>query len=151
MVLYKFNKVLDFLSYICIILIYPRLTPIPREITFVGVVWISRLSLLSLLDTKVLAMKFKVLIILFCFFLSSFQSDKKKEAFINRLAASQKNGGFEMEDYWVWGASVIKGEDGKYHMFASRWPKDKPFFNGYILCKQWCFWGKCSKSDIYKK
>lgn len=39
-----------------------------------------------------------------------------------------------MEDYWVWGASVVKGEeDGRYHMFASRWPKRYPFFNGYIF------------------
>ena len=38
-----------------------------------------------------------------------------------------------MEDFWVWGASVIRGEDGKYHLFASRWPKKCPFFNGYIF------------------
>jgi len=38
-----------------------------------------------------------------------------------------------MEDFWVWGASVIKGEDGNYHMFASRWPKKYPFFVGYIF------------------
>jgi len=56
-----------------------------------------------------------------------------KTAFIEKLAPSIKKGGFEMEDYWVWGASVIKGEDGKYHMFASRWPKKYPFFNGYIF------------------
>lgn len=28
-----------------------------------------------------------------------------------------------MKDYWVWCGSVIKGEDKRYHMFASRWPK----------------------------
>lgn len=62
-------------------------------------------------------------------------SDTPKEniAFIEKLGPSVKNGGFQMQDYWVWGAAVIKGEDGKYHMFASRWPKDKPFFNGYIF------------------
>ncbi len=38
-----------------------------------------------------------------------------------------------MEDYWIWGASVVKGEDNKYQMFASRWPKKYPFFNGYIF------------------
>lgn len=54
-------------------------------------------------------------------------------AFIEKLGPSVKGGGFEMENYWVWGASVIKGEDGKYHMFASRWPKKYPFFNGYIF------------------
>lgn len=37
------------------------------------------------------------------------------------------NGGFKMEGYWIWCGSVIKGEDGKYHMFASRWPKALSF------------------------
>ncbi len=77
-------------------------------------------------------MRFIVLVIFSCFLMCSFQSDKK-EAFINRLAPSHKNGGFEMKDYWVWGASVIKGEDGRFHMFASRWPKKFPFFVGYIF------------------
>lgn len=28
-----------------------------------------------------------------------------------------------MEDYWIWCGSVIAGGDGRYHMFASRWPQ----------------------------
>jgi hypothetical protein len=44
-------------------------------------------------------------------------------ALITRVLPAPMNGGFQMKDYWVWGSSVIKGEDGKYHMFASRWPK----------------------------
>ena len=40
-------------------------------------------------------------------------------------------GGFSMEGYWVWCGSVVKGEDDKYHMFASRWPKDLPFHPGW--------------------
>jgi len=61
--------------------------------------------------------------------------DVKKQPypFYKRLKPSVKNGGFRMENYWIWGGSVIKGEDGRYHMFVSRWPKDKPFFNGYIF------------------
>ena len=31
----------------------------------------------------------------------------------------------------MWCGSVGKGEDGRYHMFASRWPKKYPFFQGY--------------------
>lgn len=30
---------------------------------------------------------------------------------------------FRMKDHNIWGASVIQAEDGKYYMFASRWPK----------------------------
>ncbi len=38
--------------------------------------------------------------------------------------------GFRMEDYWVWGGSVIK-VDSLYHMFASRWIKDRMFPENY--------------------
>ncbi len=38
-----------------------------------------------------------------------------------------------MDDYWVWGSSVLKGEDGLYHMYASRWPKNLSFTPGWLL------------------
>jgi len=41
--------------------------------------------------------------------------------------------GFRMDGYWVWCGSVAKGEDGLYHMFASRWPKSVPFHPGWLL------------------
>jgi len=53
-------------------------------------------------------------------------------SFIGRLAPAPKIGGFAQEDYWVWCGSVIRGEDGRFHMFASRWPKALPFFAGYL-------------------
>lgn len=53
----------------------------------------------------------------------------KEEAFIDKLLPAPIGGGFEMKDYWVWGSSVVKGEDGKYHMFASRWSKEVGFGN----------------------
>lgn len=46
------------------------------------------------------------------------------------------NGGFAMEDYWVWCGSVIRGEDGAWHMFASRWPKKYPFHPGWGLASE---------------
>ena len=64
---------------------------------------------------------------------TGFSQTSQSAPFIDRLAPSVKNGGFEMDDYWIWCGSVIRGEDMKYHMFASRWPKNKPFFNGYIF------------------
>ena len=48
------------------------------------------------------------------------------------LAIVPRNGGFRLDDYWVWCGSVIKGDDGKYHMFASRWPKDITFHPGWM-------------------
>ena len=32
---------------------------------------------------------------------------------------------FRQDDYYLWCSSVIKGEDGKYHMLYSRWPHGK--------------------------
>ncbi len=43
------------------------------------------------------------------------------------------NGGFKMEGYWVWCPSVIKGEDDRYHMFASRWSKKLPMHPGWLF------------------
>jgi len=53
--------------------------------------------------------------------------------FDDRLLPAPVDGGFRMEAYWVWCGSVIQGEDGRYHMFASRWPKKYPFFEGYVF------------------
>ena len=50
----------------------------------------------------------------------------------DRIGVAPVGGGFEMEDYWVWGSSVVKGDDGLYHMFASRWPKKLPFHPGWM-------------------
>lgn len=41
-----------------------------------------------------------------------------------------------MQDYWVWCGSVIRGEDRRYHMFASRWPKSLPFWAGYAVASE---------------
>lgn len=78
-------------------------------------------------------MYLKYVLLALLFFSTQVNHSHQKSSFINKLAPSVKAGGFEMEDYWIWGASVVKGEDNKYHMFASRWPKKYPFFNGYIF------------------
>lgn len=38
-----------------------------------------------------------------------------------------------MEGYWIWDPSVVRGEDGRYHMFASRWPDWLPMHPGWLL------------------
>ncbi len=48
------------------------------------------------------------------------------------LGVVKRSSGLWMEGYWCWDASVIKGDDGKYHMFASRWPKDITFHPGWM-------------------
>jgi hypothetical protein len=52
-------------------------------------------------------------------------------AFIDRILPAPVGGGFSMDDYWVWCGSVVQGEDGRFHMYAARWPKALPFFDGY--------------------
>jgi lysophospholipase L1-like esterase len=49
------------------------------------------------------------------------------EDFQSRLLPAPLNGGLRLDGFWVWCGSVIKGDDGKYHMFASRWPNSTPF------------------------
>lgn len=48
------------------------------------------------------------------------------------LRIVKRNAGFRMDGYWVWCPSVIKGDDGRYHMFASRWPKNIIFHPGWM-------------------
>ncbi|WP_415378864.1 glycoside hydrolase family protein [Halosimplex sp. TS25] len=50
--------------------------------------------------------------------------------FRDRLRPAPRDGGFAMDDYWIWGASVVPGDDA-YHMFASRWSKEIPFSPGW--------------------
>lgn len=47
----------------------------------------------------------------------------RRRPFIERILPAPARGGFQMDDYWIWCGSVIRGEDGQYHMFASRWPR----------------------------
>jgi hypothetical protein len=56
--------------------------------------------------------------------------------FIDRLLPAPVEGGFRMPDYWVWCGSVIQDEDDRYHMFAARWPKATPFFDGYRVASE---------------
>ncbi len=53
-----------------------------------------------------------------------------------RMLPAPRNGGFSMEGFWVWCGSVVKGEDGRYHMFASRWPKTQPMHPGWLILSE---------------
>lgn len=47
--------------------------------------------------------------------------------FRSRLCPAVRGGGFSMENYWIWCGSPAKGEDGRYHLFASRWANPVSF------------------------
>lgn len=52
--------------------------------------------------------------------------------FRSRLCPAVRGGGFSMENYWIWCGSPAKGEDGRYHIFASRWPKKLTFHPNWV-------------------
>jgi hypothetical protein len=60
----------------------------------------------------------------------------ENDAFMRCIKPAPRLGGFRMDGYWIWCASVVGGDDGKYHMFASRWSKKMPMFSGYILSSE---------------
>lgn len=47
---------------------------------------------------------------------------KSQNPLFHRLGKAIETPAFESEGYWSWGSSVVKGDDGKYHMFVSRFP-----------------------------
>jgi len=53
-------------------------------------------------------------------------------AFIHNLLPVADGSGFRMEGYFVWCGSPIAGEDGRYYLFASRWPMSTGFPEGYF-------------------
>jgi lysophospholipase L1-like esterase len=59
--------------------------------------------------------------------LAKFLIKDPNEDFHARLLPTRYENGFRLDGYWVWCGSVIKGDDGKYHMFASRWSNSTPF------------------------
>ncbi len=63
-------------------------------------------------------------------------ADNWENTLFDRIAPAPVGGGFEQEDYWVWGSSVAKGDDDKYHMFVSRWPKALPFHPGWMVASE---------------
>jgi hypothetical protein len=47
--------------------------------------------------------------------------------FQQRLLPAPVRGGYREDGFWVWCGSVIRGDDGRYHMMASRWTRSVPF------------------------
>lgn len=42
---------------------------------------------------------------------------------------------FTDKGYQVWCGSMVKGKDGKYYLFYSRWPENEPFNNWVVDCE----------------
>ncbi|AOS44491.1 Alpha-L-fucosidase [Lacunisphaera limnophila] len=52
---------------------------------------------------------------------------RRPVAFRDRVLPAPLDGGFRQPDYWVWCGTVVKGDDGKFHHYASRWSRGLPF------------------------
>jgi len=67
-------------------------------------------------------------LLLFCFFgHSNAQSKPDTFFFKDRMQPISSDNVFKTEGYYNWGASIIKGKKGIYHLFYSRWKKDYKF------------------------
>ena len=69
----------------------------------------------------------KYFLTLFILFLLHLQATKAQtsQKIKGQLQAISEDNIFLSEDYFNWGGSILKGEDGMYHLFYSRWPKSK--------------------------
>ena len=53
-----------------------------------------------------------------------------------KLLPANSPAAFREKNHWIWCSSPILGEDGRYHLFASRWQKDHPFHPGWLYRSQ---------------
>lgn len=82
----------------------------------------------------------RLIVILFCIFNIQYSFSQDDLDLGKRITPVDSSNLFLSDSYYIWGASVVKGDDGKFHMFYSRWPHaDKPLdddtmnyiFNGF--------------------
>lgn len=59
--------------------------------------------------------------------------------FVEMQQAIPLNAKIEHADWFTWGASVLEGDDGKFHMVYCRWPKKYPFGNGWLIDAELCY------------
>ncbi|MEI8086354.1 MAG: glycoside hydrolase family protein [Paludibacter sp.] len=67
--------------------------------------------------------------------LVALKQNSQNEIF-HSLGKAVKAGGFYMKDYWVWDNTVIKGDDGKYHLFSSCYPDTIVFHPGWMVSSE---------------
>lgn len=56
-----------------------------------------------------------------------------KNPIFSHLGKAFRTPSMEIEGYWIWGSSVVKDNVGKYHIYASRFPKNLPFHPGWMV------------------
>lgn len=83
---------------------------------------------------KIETFKMKSIIIpLFLLVTLNYSCQEKHNLLMSKLEESPKEAAFQLENYWVWGSSVIQDDDGIYHMYVARWPKHLTFHPGWMI------------------
>lgn len=59
-----------------------------------------------------------------------------ENALFRRFGHVKPDSGFRQDGWWVWGSSIVKGDDGKFHMFVSRWPKTMLMHPGWLVASE---------------
>ena len=78
-------------------------------------------------------MKISILFIVFFLVNTGYGQTRPDVLFFkDRLQPVSEENMLKTEGYYNWGASIIKDEDGKYHLFYSRWKKEYKF-TGWLL------------------
>lgn len=73
-------------------------------------------------------MKYILLLPFFLLFISCKTKEKIDQIILSdKIVPVNKENIFRDVDYYNWCSSIIKGEDGKYHLFYSRWERSKSF------------------------
>ncbi|WP_316813105.1 glycoside hydrolase family protein [Pedobacter heparinus] len=67
--------------------------------------------------------------------LEELKKNSRNEIFGN-LGKAFRTPSVAMENYWVWGSSIVKDKVGKYHIYASRFPKTLPFHPGWMVASE---------------
>ncbi len=70
---------------------------------------------------------FILVLVLICFGATS-QVQTDNLIFKDRLQPLSKENIFKTSDYYNWCSSIVKGDDGKYHLFYSRWKREYSFY-----------------------
>jgi len=65
----------------------------------------------------------RIIVPIFLFILCCKERGEETNLFMDNWKRSSAEGAFKMQNWIVWGGSVIHAVDGKYYMYASRWPK----------------------------
>lgn len=72
------------------------------------------------------------LLVIICGQFATSQSIPDGSLFKGKISEIDEENIFRSKDHYNWGGSIVKSEDGLYHLFYSRWPKASKF-TGWLL------------------